>query len=484
MGTIPKPQLRGSVNSKARWSIAALCCVLLAHSPVWGAACPDPAPEVRTLLEADDLDGALQLAREASEASPADLLRRHSLLAMYVLVAFVADAERGTEALGQALSEADAIRARWPEDPTAYVCRVALLRSLPERDAYLDALEQAAARFGESSREDLVAFPATDVATGRYARGKRAASRLLRTYPNDARLLSTRGVARLNTEELDDAAEDFGRALELEPSDPVILRNAATVAIYMQEVDLAISLLERLARTAAGDPQLLYEIATLELARNPLTSVEAWRRYLDKREKSEEPDAWADSAERIVKLLEGEPRIPDLVQLSSEYIAVGEPRYAIPLLGALAARHPREAMYPFMMAAAYDGCGLPLVSHRLLRRAEGVLATAGGSGYGLAPHAVWYERARAALKLGRAEEGLFYLEQTEQSEPETRNLQYMLALAHAQLGHRDDALRYFEECASRENNQEFAKLCQRQLPTPPESGETPGAPELTPSALE
>ena len=433
--------------------------------------CPDPAVEHVPALEAGDFEGALEDAKRARNDNPAEVAAYEGLVGVYlhgiqqegsgniVLVPERAEAVLGV--LGEMLE-------RWPDHTNGHLCRIAVQRWIGDIPGYLESLDAAVARVSDKGAVEVgvfLEFPTRDLESGHISLAEEGYGRILARVPDSVATLVSYGVVRMEQGELGEAARHFKHALSLAPDDLVALRNTATVSVYLQALDDAVESLDRFAELRPADTHVLFELATVEMARDPLGSIAAWDRYLARHAEHPDAELWAASATGIKKRLEEAEDVDgrDLLQYALAFIAAGAPRYAIPVLNALAVRVPGEAMFTYTLGIAYGRCGVPTIARRILERSEVTLRLGGGSDLGLQLPQVHYELGRVNFALAEFDESLRHLEATEQDQPNHPNLQYMLALVHAQLGNSDRARDYLRDCAGMANNQEYAELCQATL---------------------
>lgn len=446
--------------------------LLIPGAPADAEVCPAPAAEVAELLERGDAEAAEARALELRDAA-ADRPEGHEALAAFYLrwAARSADAgetldrARASRALGALQEVAD----RWPERTAARLCRATVYRRLGMRAAYLDALDEAArgvrAR-GGADLDAVLAVPAADLEAGRVQLGSDAYGRLAAVFPRSPIVLSNRAAALVQLGELEAAERSLARARELAPDDPLILRNAATVAIYLLDLDGAVDALARYAAQRPEHVRVLFELAAVELGRDPRQSLPAWERYLERHAARPDDEVWARLAAELRDRLGKQMGEPELLAVARALMDLGAPRYAIPLLGGLTRRVDEEPMYPFVLALAYERCGVAATARRLLERAQSLLEGRGETAYGLSPSEVRYELGRVALELGDLDASLEALEAVERADPSTRNLQYLLAVLHARRGDPARARAYFARCAEDPNNADYREVCRSRSGAP------------------
>jgi tetratricopeptide (TPR) repeat protein len=380
-------------------------------------------------------------------------------------------------AMAKAATEVfERVARRWPDRWESHLCVLELHQVGGHHKALLAALARTARQFaagGPDTVDRLLPFGNYYYKRRQFPDALEVMETLRAVFPNSAPVLSSLGVVRIESEQLEEAMALFRRAHELAPKDMLVVRNLATDAMYLGRLEDAAAALEILREAQPDQTNILFQLAVVATARAPAEARAAWTQYLGRHAVRPDGDDWASFARSTSEAFEKGIDDGSVIAMARA-LGSGGSGLALALWHGLIRRHPNDASLRFLMAQAYENEKLPKHAYASLQRAQKLLGHPDPL-VQVEARSVRYEAGRLALGLDRFAESIQYLRAVEKEAPDTQHLQYMLGLAHGRAGHRDEAIRYYRRCLELPNNAEYAHYCRQNL-------ESSNAPASTPES--
>jgi len=451
------------------WLFAVLAALLSVRVT---RAC-EVSAEIRSALDARNFPEAERLARAAVAEAPAAAPPRIALAKVYVEWS-QKSGKNGEPSLeldparsAQAVAVLREVVARWPTLLRPHVCLLELHQLRRETDAFFAELDGTLLRFPEPSPEMIGSLEQTlrhflEIAADPEA--ERMCGKLVARSDTSVPLLSNCGLTAIRQQDLEGALERFRRARAADANDALVAHNLAIAELLSNDLAAAADSLTVWQALEPDDPQAPLALAVVATARDPAASAPAWRSvvvHVESHPSTPESKALLDFARQSLAALARPGGLSgSSVAAMARALMSSEPAFSATLAEGAAVRAPKDPSFPYLLAQALETNHLDRRALAALERAA-ALPTSESDAIAIPPGAIDFEAGRLATKVGRYVDATAHLERARDVRDDFPNLQYLLGHAYEGVGDGDAALRAYQECLARPNNQHYADWCRR-----------------------
>lgn len=347
----------------------------------------------------------------------------------------------------------NALLERWPDQVDYYYCLTKIQFYAGDHEnfiRYLDLTAKSHSRQEKEAIDFLVGYGLDYVQADRPRDAGDVYETLLKTFPRSAPALSSLGVTWLKRGSTEKAASYFDKAYQADAQDIIVLGNVAEVAMLRGEFVKAEKFYKRKLALQKGNQTATYfDLAMIAMYRGPRASLPYWDQYFA-RNKSDPDDAWWSEAAKVVHKSAKENKLDDQgqLELAVQMIEARAPKYAVPLMFSMKKKHPRNPVYTYVLAQAYDTGGYYDLAERAIvdtlarKKQDSESLTASVS-------QIRYNHSRFLYQLDRKEDALQALADVAPSDATYPSALYMYALIARDHGQKDKARDYLKQCIAK-----------------------------------